>query len=449
MILEENDIVDNISQSSSEIHKTVNDEFVVGEYGLGVLKKTLEKVNKNLKNRKLPELQLNILKEELVDIVKKNEYTNEPIKFQVPAYTVKIDGDVPKIADYEFIAKIEHGDGGNIINMNPRATISSLPPEFNNFRQKCDVCHSDRERLNTFAVRKTATNELIIAGSSCLKRLMPLDAVKAMLEYAVQLESIRDLLISTASLDYGYGRSGESSKYYYTVSEWLFFCAIAFIKNGYRYINKANAEAWNRQSTAGEAGYIMDGLDSRNESMKTECTELVKKYKTEATELAKDTLEWARNDFDFDEAMDNNPGMMSYFNNLKVLCKRPFIEGKHTGYVASLIALYVRETGKYKKEVNNQLKAESNYVGEVGQKVTVEVKVIDIKSFDGPYGISNLYKFEDVNGNLITWFTSTNPFQAYRDSGNFFKIIGIVKSQEVSKYSKQKETMLKNVKLAK
>lgn len=50
----------------------------------------------------------------------------------------------------------------------------------------------------------------------------------------------------------------------------------------------------------------------------------------------------------------------------------------------------------------------SHYVGEVGDRLTdIRTTVRNIGGFESPYGYKWIYTFEDLNGNLYSWFTTT------------------------------------------
>ena len=50
----------------------------------------------------------------------------------------------------------------------------------------------------------------------------------------------------------------------------------------------------------------------------------------------------------------------------------------------------------------------SCYVGDIGERLTgIETTVRNISGFDSPYGYKWVYTFEDINGNLFSWFTTT------------------------------------------
>ena len=98
----------------------------------------------------------------------------------------------------------------------------------------------------------------------------------------------------------------------------------------------------------------------------------------------------------------------------------------------------------------------SEYVGNVGEKITVDVSVKGIYSFETHYSYygetSYIYKFEDKNGNIYTWKTAgcldkkvgnrLVPIQEGEDC----TITGTIKDHK--EYKGEKETVLTRVKLS-
>ena len=139
------------------------DEIIVGVHGLERIKSKLAQINKNAVKWGLPEVKIEIIKEEDIKITNKGGGLDQYKK----RYTVKIDGKSPRIEGYEFIAKIEHTDAGNLINISPDSSIKNLPAEYRDADAKCDVCNSKRDRLNTFIIKDEANNKLKMVGSGC------------------------------------------------------------------------------------------------------------------------------------------------------------------------------------------------------------------------------------------------------------------------------------------
>lgn len=452
--------------------KSINDEFEVNDWMLKEIEQTLEKVNKKLTARNMPPLELKILKSDWVEHKPKGVRLNGlsvddilPIKKLI--HTIKIEGDIPEIKDYEFIAKIEHSSDGNIINMAPNRSVEKLPDVYKTSHQKCDICHTDRERNNTFIIKKVETDELICAGSSCLKKFMPLDVVKAMIDYSIQLNDLRNALVDYESRinDDGeeeseyFGGGGGGGRYnsVYEPITILTFCLIAFLENGKTYVSKKKAEEWGKSSTLSEALSIIYILNSppRNDEDRRQLQRvrnIVANRKDEATDLANKILQWAKS-FDFDAAAIASPAMDAYYNNLKILVGRNSIDTKHLGYFASIISLYLRDN-EMKRE--KKVAKENTYYGEIGQKIVdIPVEVKFTTSFETDYGWMHVYNMLDDEGHIFVYKGKILAFETkgslssdnYHPIGKDDKLLlsGTIKAH--TEYKDKKQTVIQRPKI--
>lgn len=397
--------------------KSINDEFKVNEFMLEDAHKILEKVNRKLSGRKLPPLELKILKTENIPIKSKLA----DVGASYVQYTVKIIGDIPEIKDYEFIAKIEHTEDGNIINQAPNTSVEKLPDLYKTFSQKCDVCQTNRERLNTFILKKIASTEnddrfeigqFIVCGSTCLKKFLPLESVKAFLEYAVQLQSLRDILVDYENaLLYGNdeedgggggGRGYGRERIVYDQEKILTMICVSYFNDGGKFVSKSAAEKYGTTPTIYKTEQLLRALSPYNtdrESQK-EANDIVERYKSEAEKMANNILTWAKN-FDFDEAALDNPKFDSYYNNLKIMLNRPHLEYKHLGTFASLVSLYDRNVVGQKEKTSNQ---ESEHYGTIGKKIVdIPVEVIFTTSIETSFGPMQIYNMKDAENHVFVY----------------------------------------------
>ena len=361
----------NFLNESEEDNRTINDEFEVSSLGLRKMEKILEKVNKNLKTRNKTQLEIKILKTEERVFIRHNPFALSDVKIPYEAYTIKIIGDIPEIHDYEFIAKIEHTIAGNIINMNPSVPKENLPPEYRTFDQKCDICGTKRERNNTFILKKLETAELMVAGSTCLKKFLPLDDVKAMLNLGIQLETLRASamefeLSGGASEEEIFGKyeggGGGKQTYYYYHEDLLYFIWLAYLENKKFFISKSKAEQTGQNATIYDAIYLQDVTYNNirvEPSERKRVEEVNKKYGAEAKRSTEKMMLWIKK-FDWDQAMVENPNFADYYSNLKVINNLPGMEYKHVGYFSSLVPFYLKDT-QPKPTINKDMKKESDY----------------------------------------------------------------------------------------
>lgn len=105
---------------------------------------------------------------------------------------------------------------------------------------------------------------------------------------------------------------------------------------------------------------------------------------------------------------------------------------------------------KEREEARKAQKAVSQWVGEIGQKITVDVVEWDSFEFDTQWGSQTCYIMKDASGNVMKWFTSAS-LGYYDENGVYvyapeqFKIKATVKDH--SEYRDEKQTVLKSVKV--
>jgi hypothetical protein len=140
------------------------------------------------------------------------------------------------------------------------------------------------------------------------------------------------------------------------------------------------------------------------------------------------------------------PEMANYFNNLDVLSKASTANLKNFSYLSGILASYLIEQNMIKKKQQDAAKKPSEYVGQVGDKITnLPVTVVFIRGFESSYGFVTLYSFEDDNGNRLTWFSSSEIGLEEKKKYRIEK--ATVKAHQVSKYGGHKETILLRVKM--
>ena len=194
---EESDI--SASTTNSDItNRTLKDEFDLANTGLEYVKIQLEKLNKKARRIGAPPLIMKVLSE-----FDKN-VTIHGVITKAHFFKVKVEGESPIIDGYEFIASIEHAEEGNIVNMCPSSSVKSLPSEYLTTKNTCDFCHTKRDRLNTFILRKTDGGQLMKVGRSCLKNFLPGKNPAGILAYGEMLSNaLRELVAGESMEDYG------------------------------------------------------------------------------------------------------------------------------------------------------------------------------------------------------------------------------------------------------
>lgn len=107
---------------------------------------------------------------------------------------------------------------------------------------------------------------------------------------------------------------------------------------------------------------------------------------------------------------------------------------------------FLSEAKKIVDDMEKELIPEepSEWIGEVGKRMTLTVSLVRVHSFQNYYGISNVYNFKDEAGNEITWFSKVD---LQKDAGDVFKLAATVKDH--SEYNGKKQTIITRARLVK
>jgi len=445
-IISENEVqLDDLSQ-----------EFEVPQAGLDFLQTKLEKLNRKAAQWSVPGLTLKIIKEREEPIKKSSIWGGEPeIVGHKKYYTVALDGKPPQVEGYTFIAKIQHTTGGeNILNVAPGSPIKNPPEIYHTVKGECDVCKEKRERFNTFILQMDKDNdekfpdkkkgELIQVGSSCLGRFLPGISVNALINYAKLIEDIRQARQTQwedddfESGEHEYSGPNPWKRHAPTETLMKYICLVYTVRG--KYISKSKQQ-FGEMPTSDEALSTMFArkpdtyIHKRIKENET--------FLTQAQDLSAKVVEWMKQT-DFTK-MTTNPEWTNFYHSLNVVAHAPTIDTKNVGYLAAVLSTYNREESKKQQQLP---KGQKKYVGTIGQRITFNGKMTYTKSFPSQWGrgMVTLYRFEDLDGNNIQWWSSKS---LNLQVGQTYPISGLVKSHEVDKYNKQPTTVIKNGKLEK
>lgn len=139
----------------------------------------------------------------------------------------------------------------------------------------------------------------------------------------------------------------------------------------------------------------------------------------------------------------------SYLFNLRQIVDAEYCTARHFGFLASLIPSYRKSEYKRLLDANNEV---SEYVGNIGEKISVKVKYTNTYSYDTRFGTTNIHLFMDSNGNIFKWSTNSRLEYTikdnhsnysqwyYLDKGATIQLTGKIKAHD--EYRNQKQTVL-------
>lgn len=322
---------------------------------------------------------------------------------------------IAKVNDWVFVATIDFHENGNIVRKCGNIEVE-VPERYYTSEPVCEHCNTKRRRKDAYIVMNTVTGEFKQVGRSCLKDFTCGLSAELVAQYIAAFDTMIEGEVVAA---------GWHAVEYLDTKEYLQYvveCINHFGFYGTQSERPTKSRAY--EYLMANAGKIY--LAKHLQQLLREMEEANFKYDTvEVKEVVEKALAWIT-----EQSEDNN-----YIHNVKVLASQQYIIYKDMGFIASLISTYNKamqiETKKREQEKAN---SDSTFIGNVGDRITVEVKSIEcVASWDTQFGITFVYKMVDENGNVYTWKTGKSI--ANKKS----TIIGTVKEHKEFRGTKQTE----------
>lgn len=285
----------------------------------------------------------------------------------------------------------------------------------------CDHCNKKVHR-NSVVILENESGERKVVGTSCVKEFT--SGLDGNLIAEVN-DYMRILEMRSSELDSLMNGEGDED------SESLF--------------ERRGVQTYNVTDVVSAAKRVIDyqGFEP-SDSMNATWKFIIDEYdRTKIENEALDAIEWIKS-LSEDEVLKSN-----YLFNLRQIIDAGYCTARHFGFLASLIPSYRKSEYKRLRDNNNK---ESNYVGNVGDKLSVKVTYLETYTYDTYFGSSHIHLFMDDNGNIFKWSTGTglrftvddirsNDSQWYGlDRGATVQLSGKIK--EHSEYRNQKQTVL-------
>ena len=262
-------------------------------------------------------------------------------------------------------AKVEHGDKGNIVTAFGGCKAK---PEWYTAPPHCDHCQTNRYRSVTFFVEHE-DGSMRQVGRPCLKDYTGISPATAAMWAEVQ--DLVDCGMDCTRDEW----EGRSVTPMYDVLGILAHAADVVREFGYR---KSSEPGSTREKVTAR----VLGHEQPSELGLAEAHEVI---------------EWLTT-MDPDAASDLE-------HNCITLALSGYAKLSHIGMLAYMPVGHRRRIERQAQQ--EAAVARSEYVGEIGQRITLKaVTVALLSSWDGYYGTTWLYKFVDESGNVYIWFAS-------------------------------------------
>lgn len=320
-------------------------------------------------------------------------------KMVVEVVDIEINFPEYKLGEYRVQAVIEHGENGNLVYPYNNFVV---PSKYHNGKGICEHCRTNHFRKTTLLL--TDKSGIIKqVGTTCVAEYTGVnewDIVHA-------FTAVEDILAESDIERGEYTGSGAN----YVETQWFLEACIHLIHvKGYNKENKFDAD-----------------------KVKTnDITETDRK-------AAEKVLEYFANR----EYTDN------FLNNIKVSLANTYTR-PNNGFIAYAYMAYRKELEKEEKNRAKEIEnASSEYYGNVGDKVTVEVTGKIVGSYTVSYSYYScsevlVYEFKDSSNHTFIWKSASAGLEMAEDGTFKGRIKGTIK--EHSEYNGRKQTVLTRVK---
>lgn len=365
----------------------------------------LDKLNKKALKLGLEEIKIEVLETELYE---------RKDGVEIPCYTIKLTQlDEIKINGYEFVGKLVKNLGDTYIYKG----YESVPKEQRDIRV-CQHCNTNRRR-KIYYILKDEQGGYITVGKSCLIDFIGHKNADKIAEFYQDVKSLVEEEFEYLGGDWDFEPT------VYSIDQALKASVVSIKHRGY---HKSDAVM---MPTKEHVFLILDNRDRKNEY--GELFEESLKVSRESIEEMKDII-------------NKLEPTSEYIENLQLLIKDGFVQHSMLGFVVSIPGAVDREKERnLKQSIQRECNAKSNYIGEVGEKIDIEVSYLKFNSFDSFYGSSYkrtyLYMFLDDSSNCIVWRTGKEEdFKV----GDKVRLVGKIK--EHKEYKGLKQTILTRAK---
>lgn len=323
-----------------------------------------------------------------------------------------------KAEGWVFAGTIEHTKVGNILRS--VSDEHKIPERYRDAEPYCEHCHTKRARKDTYVVYNEETGEFKQLGKSCLKEYtngLSLNMAAMVLEWLKEVEEYCSY-------------TGTSRKVYFDVKEVSKYFVETMRKLGWA---NSSAEELSTKNVAMNFYDLDHGCHWLNKEEKERFETLKNKTEFNADNTTDEYLEAA---LDWAKGWDGHE-YNDYRDNLKVIASMEYCEWKHLGYLASLYMAYDKDMKReIKRMERNKSKAQSEFVGEVKDKVSCSVKEFKcLTSWETQWGVTFLYEFITEEGNVLIWKTG----KWIDEDGQPRTITGTVKAHNEFRGVKQTE----------
>lgn len=316
---------------------------------------------------------------------------------------IQIIGKTPKLNGWTLVAVAEPALGGIVLRKFPGVAME-IPLEFRDVSpDRCDHCHTKRQRNETFVVEHHVEGWKVV-GRSCLRDFTGYGNPEGIANYAQALFDLTKEIEDETQPRESWGSGG-----YYRAPVRSFLKQTALWAGRHGFVtSKQSRESYEK---AADSGWEIGGKEAtgravfdfffsphsqmhRAKEIKAFNESVTEEEDAKADDLVDAAMEFGKTKF-VEESEEN---LSDYGHNMKLMLGSDFVRIIDANTVASLIPVYQRSI---QPKVDY---SRSKHVGEIGKQIITPVKVVKVHDWEGQYGLVHITTLQDDEGNVLTWF---------------------------------------------
>lgn len=368
------------------------------------LQSLIIQLQRRAKRLQLPAITMRLGKLSKTEIVWVNRYTGaqhpylsapDPITEEwVPQtrqwFDVELIGEAPMLEGWMFAATFTSVEGEPLILSLPDGLLPApIPTMFwTGDPTHCQHCGASRRRNETYLLYHVERGQWKQVGSSCVK-----DFLGGVDPHAIAAQAEMWEMVGRSITEEPSSSGAAPPEACFPVLIFLAYVAAAVRVDGWVSRTMARAdEGRGRTATVETVWQVLTDADPHHRDWR------LARHPGSADEAeAMACMEWAD-----EKILSMDPEMLGsdFFRNLRSALRAQIVTRRTAGLVASLVAMVQRERRKAAEDVST-----SEFIGQPGERITLDVEVTDARYMDGEFG-STLLQFRDTAGNQLSWFAS-------------------------------------------
>ena len=348
----------------------------------------------------------------------KDQITGKGVWHEVTEVTISLN--VPKLADWYFVAVIQHMEGGNLLLTVPGTGFIGDLSHYRTCAPTCEHCNLERSRSDTYVVKHEVTGAFKQVGKNCLASFTGFgkspEQAAAMAEW---LSSVASFLGDPAG-DNEEREGGLGGGRAQGISLNTFLAYVVAVSKVHGFRTRKQAEVQMTSSTKDDAIYNMEPGPSVKNPIRPDDSDLEFALAARAWAGGRETA----SDFD---------------HNLKVIASADGVLYRNLGIAAYIVEAYRKHLGMVAERA---ARPDSKHFGTVGERLRKLVLTYKGNhSFDSQYGTTFIHRFITADGSDAVWMTGSS---APCTEGESITVDATVKSHD--DYKGRAQTKLTRVK---